>query len=210
MQKVAKENELFLIEDAAQSFGGKIRNIKSGKFGDVSSTSFFPAKPLGCYGDGGAIFTDDENLAELMKSIRVHGSSGNDKYNNIRIGINGRLDTFQAAILLEKLSIFDHELKLRNEVSTYYDKNITDTLKKQYIPKDYFSSWAQYALQADSSQQREKIMMLLNENGIPSMIYYKMPLHFQGVFDNLGYKEGSFKISESVSQKIFSIPMHLI
>ena len=208
LQKIAKENGLFLIEDAAQSFGGRIRNIKSGKFGDVSSTSFFPAKPLGCYGDGGAIFTDDENLAELMKSIRVHGSNGNDKYNNIRVGINGRLDTFQAAILLEKLSIFDHELELRNDVSTYYDKNITDNLKKQYIPKDYFSSWAQYSLMADSYHQREEIMMLLNKNDIPSMIYYKMPLHLQGVFDSLGYEEGSFKISESVSQKIFSIPMH--
>ena len=110
IKKIAEDNDLFLVEDAAQSFGANINNVKSGKFGDVSCTSFFPAKPLGCYGDGGAIFTDDEDLAEIMKSIRVHGSNGNDKYNNVRVGINGRLDTIQAAILIEKLKIFNSEL----------------------------------------------------------------------------------------------------
>ena len=208
LHQVAEENNLLLIEDAAQSFGGEIRNKKSGKFGDVACTSFFPAKPLGCYGDGGAIFTDDENLAELMKSIRVHGSSGSDKYNNIRVGINGRLDTIQAAILIEKLSIFNNELKLRKNVSDYYDQNITNKFSKQYLPKDYSSSRAQYSLLADSNTERKKIIEQLNKFNIPSMIYYKIPLHLQGVFDNLGYGEGSFLVSEDVSQRIFSIPMH--
>ena len=208
IKKIAEDNDLFLVEDAAQSFGANINNVKSGKFGDVSCTSFFPAKPLGCYGDGGAIFTDDEDLAEIMKSIRVHGSNGNDKYNNVRVGINGRLDTIQAAILIEKLKIFNSELILRKKVSNYYDLNISDNFAKQYIPKNYFTSRAQYSLLASSSQHRTKIMETLNKNNIPSMIYYKIPLHLQSVFKNLGYEKGSLKISENISQRIFSLPMH--
>ena len=123
-EDLAKKHNLFIIEDAAQGFGGEIRGKKAGSFGDVASTSFFPAKPLGCYGDGGAIFTNDEELAQKMRSIRIHGS-GFDKYENVRLGINGRLDTIQAAILLEKLSIFDEELKLRNKVADYYSNNIS-------------------------------------------------------------------------------------
>ena len=208
IKKIAKDNDLFLIEDAAQSFGANISNVKSGKFGDVSSTSFFPAKPLGCYGDGGAIFTDDEDLAEIMKSIRVHGSNGNDKYNNVRIGINGRLDTIQAAILIEKLKIFNSELFLRKKISDYYDLHISNNFTKQYIPKNYFTSRAQYSLLASSPQHRKKIMESLKKNNIPSMIYYKIPLHLQSVFKNLGYEKGSLRISENISQRIFSLPMH--
>ncbi len=208
LKKIAKDNDLFLVEDAAQSFGANIDNVKSGKFGDVSCTSFFPAKPLGCYGDGGAIFTDDEDLAEVMKSIRVHGSNGNDKYNNVRVGINGRLDTIQAAILLEKLKIFNSELLLRKKVSNYYDLNISDNFERQYIPKNYFTSRAQYSLLASSPQHRTKIMETLKKNNIPSMIYYKIPLHLQNVFKNLGYEKGSLKIAENISQRIFSLPMH--
>lgn len=208
LKRIAKNNDLFLVEDAAQSFGAYINNVKSGKFGDVSCTSFFPAKPLGCYGDGGAIFTDDENLAGLMKSIRVHGSNGYDKYDNIRVGINGRLDTIQAAILLEKLKIFNNELTLRKKVSDYYDLKISNNFPKQYIPKNYFTSRAQYSLLADSSQHRKEIMETLKKNNIPSMIYYKIPLHLQSVFKNLGYEKGSLKISENISQRIFSLPMY--
>ncbi len=208
LKKVSEENGLFLIEDAAQSFGGNINNVKAGKFGDVACTSFFPAKPLGCYGDGGAIFTDDENLAEIMKSVRVHGSNGYDKYENIRIGLNGRLDTIQAAILIEKLKIFNTELDLREKISNYYDLNISDNFTKQYIPKNYFTSRAQYSLLANSSQHRKDIMQILKKNNIPSMIYYKIPLHLQSVFKNLGYKKGSLKNSENISQRIFSLPMH--
>jgi len=205
--ELADKHDLMIIEDAAQGFGGSIRNRKAGAFGDVSSTSFFPAKPLGCYGDGGAIFTNDEELANKMRSIRIHGS-GSDKYDNIRIGINGRLDTFQAAILLEKLSIFDDELILRNEVADYYSSNIVNDLKKPFTPKDYISSWAQYSLLARSESHRSEIMSSLKQLNIPSMIYYKRPLHLQTVFDKLGYNKGDFPISEKTSKQIFSIPMH--
>ena len=204
---IAKEYDLMIIEDAAQSFGSSIRGAKSGSFGDVASTSFFPAKPLGCYGDGGAIFTNDEEFADKMKSIRIHGS-GSNKYENIRLGINGRIDTIQAAIILEKLSIFDEELKLRNLVAEYYSKNISSNFKKPYIPKNYMSSWAQYSLLSQSEYERNKIMSMLSSDGIPSMIYYKQPLHLQVVFKKLGYNKGDFQITEKVSNQIFSLPMH--
>jgi len=207
IQKVAKEYDLFILEDAAQGFGGSIRQKNAGSFGNVAATSFFPAKPLGCYGDGGAIFTDDEDLALIMKSIRIHGS-GSDKYENIRIGLNGRLDTFQAAILLEKLNIFDQELILRNDVATNYTKNIEPGLQTPFIPKEYSSSWAQYSLIAKSDLKRSKIMSILKKSNIPSMIYYRIPLHLQVVFEYLGYAKGDFPISEKISSKIFSIPMH--
>ncbi len=207
INEVAKAHNLIVIEDAAQGFGGAIRGKKSGSFGDVASTSFFPAKPLGCYGDGGAIFTNNEDLAHKMKSIRIHGS-GSDKYENVRLGINGRLDTIQAAILIEKLSIFDKEIQLRNKVADYYSENITSNFKKPFTPKDYLSSWAQYSLMANSESDRNEIMTLLSNENIPSMIYYKRPLHLQTVLSNLGYKEGDFPISERASKQIFSIPMH--
>tara|TARA_Y100001970_G_scaffold272864_1_gene370082 strand:- start:9996 stop:11114 length:1119 start_codon:yes stop_codon:yes gene_type:complete len=207
LEKIAKENNLFLLEDAAQGFGGQIRNRKSGSFGHVASTSFFPAKPLGCYGDGGAIFTDDYELAQVMQSIRVHGS-GKDKYQNIRVGVNGRLDTIQAAILIEKLDIFDEEILLRNKISTYYTKNITSQIKKPFIPRDYTSSWAQYSLMATSEQERDYITSMLKNSNIPSMIYYKIPLHLQDVYKNLEYSIGDFLFSEDAAKRIFSLPMH--
>ena len=207
ISEISKKYNLFVIEDAAQGFGGEIRGMKAGSFGDVASTSFFPAKPLGCYGDGGAIFTNDEELAQKMRSIRIHGS-GFDKYENVRLGINGRLDTFQAAILLEKLSIFNDELKLRNRVAEYYSNNIHSNFIKPFTPKDYFSSWAQYSLMAQSESVRSKIMSILFNKNIPSMIYYKLPLHLQTVMKRLRYKKGDFPKSEKVSKQIFSIPMH--
>ena len=207
MEDLAKKHSLILIEDAAQGFGGQVKGRKAGSFGNVAATSFFPAKPLGCYGDGGAIFTNDDELFEKIKSIRVHGS-GIDKYENIRLGINGRLDTIQAAILLEKFSIFDEELELRNKIASYYSNNISSKLIKPFIPKDYLSSWAQYSLLAKSEFERNKIMSTLSESNIPSMIYYKQPLHLQPVFKKLGYMEGDFPISEKISKQIFSIPMH--
>ena len=207
LEKIAKENNLLLLEDAAQGFGGQIRNRKSGSFGHVASTSFFPAKPLGCYGDGGAIFTNDFELAKVMESIRIHGS-GRDKYENIRIGLNGRLDTIQAAILIEKLAIFDEEILLRNKVAKYYNKNIISKLKTPFSPQDYISAWAQYSLMANSEKEREEIICTLKESNIPSMIYYKIPLHLQDVFKKLGYSNNDFPFSENAAKRIFSLPMH--
>jgi len=207
IEDIAKKFNLIIIEDAAQGFGGEAKGKKAGSFGKVASTSFFPAKPLGCYGDGGAIFTDDDELADKMRSIRIHGS-GSDKYENIRLGINGRIDTIQAAILLEKLSIFDEELRLRNIVADYYRNNIVSNFKNPFIPKDYLSSWAQYSLLAKSEFERNEIMSILSDSNIPSMIYYKCPLHLQTVFKKLGYEKGDFPISERVARQIFSIPMH--
>jgi dTDP-4-amino-4,6-dideoxygalactose transaminase len=207
IKKLANENDLFVLEDAAQGFGGEIHGKKAGSFGHVAATSFFPAKPLGCYGDGGAIFTDDDNLLEIMKSIRVHGG-GSNKYDNIRLGINGRLDTIQAAILLEKLVIFSDELIKRNTVAQYYRKNISKFYKVPQIPEGYVSSWAQYSILTTSKIQRKSLIKHLKKHNIPSMIYYKCPLHLQGVFTDLGYKIGDYSISEDYSDRILSIPMH--
>ncbi len=207
IEQKSKEHNLFILEDAAQGFGGEIKNKKAGAFGNVSSTSFFPAKPLGCYGDGGAIFTNDDKLANVMRSIRVHGS-GEDKYDNIRVGINGRLDTLQAAIIIEKFKLFKDEVHARNKVAKYYLKNLSANFKKPYIPKDYLSSWAQFSILADSYEHRKITMSKLRQNQIPSMIYYRIPLHMQKVFKSLGYKKGDFPIAEKIASRIFSIPMH--
>lgn len=207
IEEIAKKYDLFVIEDAAQGFGGVINNKNAGSFGHVASTSFFPAKPLGCYGDGGAIFTNNENLAMIMKSIRVHGS-GSDKYDNLRIGLNGRLDTIQAAILIEKLNIFAEEVILRNEKAEYYIKNISHTYKKPFVPNKYVSSWAQFSILAKSQEHRSQVINRLKAKNIPSMIYYKTSLHLQSVYKSLGYKVADFPVSEDTSSRIFSIPMH--
>ncbi len=207
IREIAKKENLFVIEDAAQGFGGSIRRNKGCSFGDAASTSFFPAKPLGCYGDGGAIFTNEKGLASLFKSIRIHGS-GSDKYQNDRVGINGRLDTIQAAVLLEKLSIFDSELEKRNKIAKYYNQNINSVFQKHYIPKKYSSSWAQYSLLARDSDHKEKVISELKKSHIPSMVYYKIPLHLQKCFSKLKYNIGDLPISENLSERIFSIPMH--
>jgi UDP-2-acetamido-2-deoxy-ribo-hexuluronate aminotransferase len=207
INQFAKEKGLFVLEDTAQGFGGSINGKKAGSFGDVAATSFFPAKPLGCYGDGGAIFTNDDQLAIKMKSIRVHGS-GQDKYDNVRIGINGRLDTFQAAVVLEKLKIFDNEILLRNKIAEVFNAKLTRKVIKPYIPINYISSWAQYSIICDNKSMRDLIIKSLSDNKIPSMIYYRIPLHLQKVFKYLKYKKGDFPVTEDVSDKIISLPMH--
>lgn len=207
IQKVANENNLFVLEDAAQGFGGEVKGKKAGSFGDVAATSFFPAKPLGCYGDGGAIFTNDDEIANNMKSIRIHGG-GVDKYDNVRVGLNGRLDTLQAAILLEKLAIFPEEINQRNKVAAYYSRNLPTQFKKPFVAKNHLSSWAQYSILAESSLVRAKAMDALKKKDIPSMIYYRLPLHLQKAFDNLNYSKGDFPVSEDLSKRIFSLPMH--
>jgi len=204
INKIAKKYNLKVIEDAAQSFGGSIGNQKVGSFGDVAATSFYPAKPLGCYGDGGAIFTNDSQLADKCRAIRIHGTSS-DKYNSEFIGLNGRLDTIQAAVLLEKLTIFDDELKLRNQVSKTYKKYFNNS---QYIPKNYHSAHALFSVTVGSYKKREQLVRKLNKNSIPNVVYYKYPIHLMKGFEYLGYNEGDFPVSEHLSQTIVSLPMH--
>ena len=203
----AKKFNLLTIEDSAQGFGGRIGDRKAGSFCDISATSFFPAKPLGCYGDGGAIFTDDDQIAEIMRSVRIHGG-GKNKYDNVRLGINGRLDTFQAAVILEKLEIFPQEVIRRNSIANYYSSNLPSNLLAPFVPKNYHSVWAQFSVLAESNEHRRSIMDFLASKKIPSMIYYPIPLHLQKVFKNLDYKEGDFPISENIAERIFSLPMH--
>lgn len=209
INKIAAENGLFVIEDAAQSFGAEFSGRKSCSFGNIACTSFFPAKPLGCYGDGGMCFTDDSNLATVMESIRVHGK-GTDKYDNIRIGINGRLDTLQAAILLAKFDIFPEEVELRNKVTDSYTKLFSGIsfLQTPYVPTSYKSVWAQYSLLTENEQKRAALQTKLQKEGIPTAIYYPKPLHLQGAFGYLGYKKGDFPVSENCAERIFSLPMH--
>ena len=207
IEEFANEKNLLIIEDAAQGFGGKIGKKLVGSFGDVAATSFFPAKPLGCYGDGGAIFTNNDELANKMKSIRIHGG-GKDKYENERIGINGRLDTIQAAVLLEKIEIFDDELSGREKVAQYYTHNIHKMFIPPLIPSKYFSSWAQYSIIIPDKLDRSKLIEHLNQKGIPSMVYYKIPVHLQRGYKKYGYSRGDFKITEDISNRILSLPMH--
>lgn len=207
LEPLCKRYKLKLIEDAAQGFGGEINGRRSGSFGDIATTSFFPAKPLGCYGDGGAIFTNSDDLAKKIKSLRIHGK-GEDKYDNIAIGINSRLDTIQAAILLEKLAIFPREVDARQLVAKKYSDKLKDKVVIPYVPPYFQSSWAQYSVLAKDSEKRKELMAAYKKQGIPTVIYYSKPLHLQGAFEYLGIKEGAFPISESVSQRIFSLPMH--
>ncbi|PKM50823.1 MAG: aminotransferase DegT [Firmicutes bacterium HGW-Firmicutes-7] len=207
LEAIAAKYNIKVLEDAAQGFGGRLMGRKAGSFGDAASTSFFPAKPLGCYGDGGAIFTNDLMLYEALKSIRIHGQ-GIDKYDNRRLGINGRLDTIQAAILLSKLSIFDDELKLRNEVANKYTDGLKEILSVPQVPNGYRSSWAQYAVLAKDYEEREVLMRALKDKDIQTTIYYQKPLHLQTANVKLGYKEGDFVVTENISKRIFSLPMY--
>lgn len=206
---VAKKYSLAIVEDAAQSFGAEYNGIKSCSFGQIGCTSFFPAKPLGCYGDGGMCFTDGDTLVSILRSIRVHGQ-GSNKYENVRIGINGRLDTLQAAILLAKFEIFPEELELRQKIAANYTSLITQnsTLNTQHIPSTFKSAWAQYSILAYNKSKRTALLDKLKKAGIPTAIYYPKPLHLQTAFAGLGYKPGDFPVSEDCANRIFSIPMH--
>ena len=209
IKSLSKKYNIEIIEDAAQSFGAQYNSQKSCSLSNLSCTSFFPAKPLGCYGDGGAIFTNDPDLNEKLCSIRVHGK-GNHKYDNINIGINGRLDTIQAAVLIEKLKIFNDEIEQRQAVAKKYNDYLKDYFDLQYIPKDYKSAWAQFCLLAEDSLSREKIINYLSDKNIPTAIYYPKPLHMQEAFSKLLNVDldNSFNITEDISSRIFSIPMH--
>jgi len=205
ISKIASKYNLILIEDAAQSFGATYNNKKSCSFGDIAATSFFPAKPFGCYGDGGAIFTNDSELAELCRSIRVHGK-GNDKYDNIRIGLNSRLDTIQAVVLLNKFKIFESEIVSRNKIADKYSHELQSVLEIPYISDGNISSWAQYSLLCKDEIERDKLIKKINSAGIPTAIYYKTPFNKLDLYKNICNKD--YPVSESHSLNIFSIPMH--
>ena len=200
----ARKYGLFVIEDAAQAFGAEYRGAKSCSFGEIACTSFFPAKPLGCYGDGGAVFTDDDGLAEKLRSIRVHGQ-GHHKYDNVRIGINGRLDTLQAAVLLSKMTIFDDELPRRNRVAERYNAALAGTVVTPVVREDRSSVWAQYCILSD---EREDLLEHLKAQGVPTAVYYPKPLHLQDAYKDLGYRKGDFPKTEYAAERIFSLPMH--
>jgi UDP-2-acetamido-2-deoxy-ribo-hexuluronate aminotransferase len=206
---LAKQHQILVIEDAAQSFGADYHGKKACALADVACTSFFPAKPLGCYGDGGMCFTDDDRLIEIMRSLRVHGQ-GRHKYENVRIGLNGRLDTLQAAILLAKFEIFPEEIDLRQQVARRYTELLApwSAIVAPQIPENLQSVWAQYSLLAQDQQARTTHQERLKQAGIPTAIYYPMPLHLQPAFTALDYSAGAFPVSEYTAQRIFSIPMH--
>lgn len=204
IQKIADKYNLKLVEDAAQGFGGEINGKRAGSFGDIATTSFFPAKPLGCYGDGGAVFTNNDDYAELLKSYRVHGK-GKDKYDNVRIGMNSRLDTIQAAILLEKLAEFPTELINRNKAAANYESQLASKYKTPQVPLGYVSSWAQYTLVSDN---RDAEMENYKKQGIPTMVYYGTCMHEQSAFYQLGYQAGDFPVAEKLAKSVFSLPMH--
>lgn len=201
---IAGNHGLPVVEDAAQALGGTYKGKKCCSFGECGATSFFPAKPLGCYGDAGMIFTDDESLYKELLSIRIHGK-GSDKYDNVRIGINGRLDTIQAAILLAKFSIFEDELAAKQKAADTYSTLLKDHAVIPEVRGGNRSAWAQYSIQVDD---REAVLGRLKEKGIPANIYYRQPLAFQGAFKHLGYRPGDVPVAESVCGRILSLPMH--
>lgn len=204
LEKLAKKYGLYLIEDAAQGFGGEIFGQKAGSFGDIATTSFFPAKPLGCYGDGGAIFTDSDELAELIRSYRVHGK-GKDKYDNVRIGLNSRLDTIQAAILLEKLRAFPDEVVARNLVAKNYSANLAGKYALPNIPEGWLSSWAQYTL---IDERRDALVQHCKSNSIPVAIYYEKCMHEQTAFSYLDCTATRYPRATVLASSVFSLPMH--
>lgn len=206
--KIANKYGILVLEDAAQGFGGKIKERKAGSFGDAATTSFFPAKPLGCYGDGGAIFTNDDDLNVLLRSLKVHGK-GKDKYDNCRIGLNSRLDTLQAGILIVKLKAFtEYELDRVNRVYEIYNQLLSGVVITPKIPMDYYSSFAQYTIQLENKQQRDKLQQKLMISAIPSMIYYEKPMHKQRAFSYLNLDNNLYPVSNVLSETVLSLPMH--
>ncbi|MBE0617605.1 MAG: DegT/DnrJ/EryC1/StrS family aminotransferase [Proteobacteria bacterium] len=206
LQAVSSEHGLFLLEDGAQSFGAEYRGKRACAFGDAAATSFFPAKPLGCYGDGGMAFTDRDDLAEAMRSIRIHGK-GRDKYDNVRIGLNARLDTIQAAILLAKFEAFPGEVDRRRQLARSYTEILSrsSSLVPPHVPEGYRSAWAQYTVRA-APGRRGAAQEAFTKAGIPTAVYYPQPLHLQGAFKPLGYRQGDFPEAELASGEVLSLP----
>jgi dTDP-4-amino-4,6-dideoxygalactose transaminase len=201
---IVRRYGMFLLADSAQGFGSTWRGRRTGSLGDVTATSFFPAKPLGCYGDGGAVFTNDDALAAIMKSIRVHGQ-GTDRYDNIRIGINGRMDTLQAAVLIEKLRVFPEEIEARQAIAERYGKGLPAATVTPFVHAQASSVWAQYTLQVE---YRDVVVAQLKAVGIPTAIYYPRPLHIQAPYANCPRAPGGLPQSERLAGRVFSLPMH--
>lgn len=206
IEAICRANDLWLLDDAAQSFGAAYQGRPIGTIGDATATSFFPAKPLGCYGDGGAVMTDDDALATRIKSLRVHGK-GRDKYDNVEIGINARLDTLQAAILIEKLEIFEEEIAARNRVADRYAEALGDIVQVPQVPAGMTSVWAQYTLVLPEGR-RDAIAEALKAEGIPTAIYYPMPLHRQTAYASYPVAGNGAPVSDQLSQAVLSLPMH--
>jgi dTDP-4-amino-4,6-dideoxygalactose transaminase len=204
--EVAEAEGLFVLDDAAQGFGAHYKNRKLGSIGDFSATSFFPAKPLGCYGDGGAVFTNDDAMLEVLKSLRVHGQ-GTDKYDNVRIGVTGRLDTMQAAVLIEKLKIFPDEIEARNRVAKRYAEGLGDVCIVPTVPDGYTSVWAQYTIRLKPGV-RDGLAVKLKADGVPTAIYYPKSLHQQTAYKHFPVADGGLPVSERLSEEVISLPMH--
>lgn len=204
IQAVAGQHTLFVLEDAAQGFGASRNGRKAGALAGIAGTSFFPAKPLGAYGDGGMIFTASAEMRDLLLSIRVHGQ-GADKYTNVRVGLNGRMDSLQAAVLLAKMEIFPEEMELRQVVAARYDRLLAGAVKTPAVRAGNVSAWAQYSV---LHPRRDELIARLRDAGIPTAVYYPIPLHLQQAFAHLGGKHGDFPVAEKVADEIFSLPMH--
>ncbi len=208
IERIAKKYNLLILEDGAQGFGGSINGKKACSFGNAATTSFFPAKPLGCYGDGGAIFTNDDGLAEILNSYKVHGK-GNNKYDNIRIGVNSRLDTLQAAVLNVKLNAFtEHELDDVNRAYRLYNERLEGIVTVPKIPSGCVSSFAQYTIKLNSAEERGILQTKLKEKNIPSMIYYIKPMHKQQAFSDLDFNESDYSVTNKLCDIVLSLPMH--
>ncbi len=208
VEAFAAKHGLWVMADAAQSFGAVAGSRRAGQFGSVTATSFFPAKPLGCYGDGGALFTDDDALAGVLRSIRLHGKGeGADKYEIVRIGINGRLDTLQAAIMIEKLAIFADEIERRNVIAARYTAALGHHVITPHVPSDSTSVWAQYTVRV-SKGRRDAVRASMDAQGIPTMIYYPRPLHHQIAYKHYAVAGNGLPVSESLPAEVLSLPMH--
>ena len=208
---VCEKYGILLLEDGAQGFGGVLHGKKVCSFGDIATTSFFPAKPLGCYGDGGAIFTDDDNIAALCRSIAVHGKNADDKYDNVRLGMNSRLDTLQAAILLVKLQAFrEYELENVNKIASVYMDLFSgiEGLTIPVVKEGFYSSWAQYTIQIPAGIDREMVRRKMEEQGIPTMVYYPKPMHRQGAFAGTSSADAECPVTEELCGRVLCLPIH--
>lgn len=207
LRDIADRHNLLILEDGAQGFGSSINGKKACSFGDIATTSFFPAKPLGCYGDGGAVFTNNDHWADLINSYRFHGK-GDNKYENVRIGLNSRLDTMQAAILQVKLRAFNDEIVSMNHAANEYSRLLSGRVKTPVIPEGFASCWAQYTIQLENKGQRDRLQQALKASGIPSMVYYPKPMHLQKAFETLTQPQCAGYVSNRLCDTVLSLPIH--